>query len=318
VLTRVAASHLRVGTFEYAAAWGGADQVRTLAEYAIVRHYPNIEEGERRYVQFLRAVMERQAKLIAQWQSVGFVHGVMNTDNMAISGETIDYGPCAFMDMYKMSTVFSSIDSQGRYAFGNQPKIAGWNLARLAEALLSILAPDEEQSLRLANEAIAEFPDLFRENWLSCMRNKLGLIGTDEKDDQLIEDLLGLMETNHADYTNTFCELTSGRWKQFVFETDAFAVWHERWKKRIAMQEESPDTVRRRMEAANPIIIARNHRVEEALEAATNEADFSVMERLLAALMNPYDYRETNAYMVDAYFTEPSTSGKAYRTFCGT
>ena len=321
VLTRVASSHLRVGTFEYAAAWGGAERVRELADYAMARHYSELierEADEQRYAAFLRAVMERQATLIAQWQAVGFVHGVMNTDNMAISGETIDYGPCAFMDTYKMSTVFSSIDSHGRYAYGNQPKIAAWNLARLAEALLPILATEEEQALALANAVIGEFPDLFREKWLAAMCNKLGLSGREQTDESLVEDLLGLMETHYADYTNTFCELTTGRHKQALFETEAFASWRNRWQARLEQQNESHDVIQERMKNANPVVIARNHRVEEALAAATDDDDLSVLHRLLDAIANPFDYSEQNRYAGDPYFTEPSASVRPYRTFCGT
>jgi uncharacterized protein YdiU (UPF0061 family) len=320
VLTRVAASHLRVGTFEYAAAWGGAERVRELADYAMARHYPQIkmEADEQRYTAFLRAVMERQATLIAQWQAVGFVHGVMNTDNMAISGETIDYGPCAFMDTYKMSTVFSSIDSHGRYAYGNQPKIAAWNLARLAESLLSILATDEEQALALANAVIGEFPDLFREKWLAAMCSKLGLSGREQVDEPLIEDLLELMEMHYADYTNTFCELTTGLHKQALFETDSFTAWYNRWQARLQQQNESHEVIQKRMENANPVLIARNHRVEEALTTATHDGDLSVLYRLLDALANPFDYSEKNLHANDSYFTEPSASVRPYRTFCGT
>ncbi len=208
ILTRVAVSHIRVGTFQYASKWGTAEDLRALADYTLQRHYPDADAAENRYLSLFQEVIKRQAELIAKWQLVGFIHGVMNTDNMAISGETIDYGPCAFMDTYDPATVFSSIDAQGRYAYGNQPQIAGWNLARFAEALLPLLHDQQEEALKLAEDAILEFPKLYESNWLAGMRAKLGIFNEEEQDEALIEDLLSLMQEHHADYTNTFRALT--------------------------------------------------------------------------------------------------------------
>jgi uncharacterized protein YdiU (UPF0061 family) len=209
VLTRVAASHLRVGTFQYVSNWGTVDDLRALADYTLQRHYPEVDAtAPSRFLLLLQAVIKRQAALIAKWQLVGFIHGVMNTDNMAISGETIDYGPCAFMDTYDPATVFSSIDRRGRYAYGNQPPIAGWNLARLAEALLPLLHDDQSQAVELAQQAISAFPGLFQRHWLAGMRAKLGIFNEEESDETLVQDLLGMMQKYHADYTNTFRALT--------------------------------------------------------------------------------------------------------------
>ena len=208
ILTRVAASHLRVGTFQYAAKWGTVEELQALADYTLKRHFPDVEEDENRYLSLLQEVIKRQAELIAKWQLVGFIHGVMNTDNMAISGETIDYGPCAFMDAYDPATVFSSIDSQGRYAYGNQPYIAGWNLARFAETLLPLLHENQEQAIELAQDAISNFAELYQSNWLAGMRAKLGIFNEETEDESLIEDLLSMMQKYRADYTNTFRALT--------------------------------------------------------------------------------------------------------------
>ncbi|MFD6439137.1 YdiU family protein [Peribacillus sp. NPDC060186] len=314
IMTRVAASHLRVGTFQFAAKWGTVDELRTLADYTIKRHYPDVEADENRYLLLFQEVMNRQAKLIAQWQLVGFIHGVMNTDNMTISGETIDYGPCAFMDAYDPATVFSSIDQQGRYAYGNQPPIAGWNLARFAEALLPLLHDDQEQAVELAQDKISSYIEVYHSNWLAGMRAKLGIFNEEEQDEALIDDLLNMMKKHGADYTNTFRALTFDKMEDTVlFGTPEFAQWHELWQARLGRQQESKASSNQLMQNSNPAVIPRNHRVEEALEAAVKKGDYSVMERLLDALSNPYAHSAEQA----EYSTLP-TSTTPYRTFCGT
>jgi len=314
ILTRVAASHLRVGTFQYAARWGSEEELRELADYAIKRHYPEIEGDENRYLSFLHEVIKRQAMLIAKWQLVGFIHGVMNTDNMTISGETIDYGPCAFMDTYDPATVFSSIDREGRYAYGNQPNIAVWNLARLAEALLPLLHENQEEAVTLAQDKLSDFAQFFESNWLEGMRAKLGLFNGEELDKPLIKDLLDMMKNHGVDYTNTFRALTLDKPEETnLQETTEFSPWLERWKERLGRQEESRDSSIQLMRNSNPSVIPRNHRVEEALEAANN-GDFTVMEKLLEVLEDPYAYTAEQ----NNYTTLPTPSHLPYRTFCGT
>jgi len=314
ILTRIAASHIRVGTFQYATNFGTVEDLRMLADYTIKRHYPGIEADENRYLKFLEEVIRRQASLIAKWQLVGFIHGVMNTDNMTISGETIDYGPCAFMDTYDPATVFSSIDSQGRYAYGNQPYIAGWNLARFAETLLPLLHDDQERAIEMAQDKISTFMNLYHENWLVGMRAKLGLLNEEEQDEQLANDLLGLMEKYRADYTNTFRSLTLATPEDTdLFKAPEFAKWHELWKERLGRQQKSDMSSDELMRNSNPSIIPRNHQVEAALDAATEQGDFSVMERLLNALSNPYAYSEEQV----EYCSLPEWT-KPYRTYCGT
>ncbi len=314
ILTRVAASHIRVGTFQYAAHLGVEQGLRALADYTIERHYPEAKEAGNRYLALLEEVIKRQASLIAKWQLVGFIHGVMNTDNMAISGETIDYGPCAFMDTYDPATVFSSIDSQGRYAYGNQPNIAGWNLARFAETLLPLLHEDQEQAVQLAQNEISKFMGLYQGEWLKGMRAKLGISNEEDQDEELAADLLRLMEEYRADYTNTFRALTLGSVENGeLFETPEFSEWKERWKARLARQEPSEAASRQLMQSSNPAVIPRNHRVEAALEAAAERGDYSVMEQLLAVLSNPYAYTaEQEEYCALPVSTQP------YRTYCGT
>lgn len=336
VLTRVAASHLRVGTFQYAAAFRPVTELRELAEYALRRHFPE-KAGEtggdgagepgaegtaapsirtaERAMRLMQAVVARQAELIAGWMLVGFIHGVMNTDNMAISGETIDYGPCAFMDRYDPATVFSSIDTYGRYAYGNQPAIAAWNLARFAETLLPLLHDNENRAIRLAEEAVNGFAPLYHRFWLDGMRRKLGLFNEEPEDEALVEELLALMKKYEADYTNTFRALTLGQLDGAVlFETETFAEWSKRWKARLARQEEPEAEARRLMKANNPGVIPRNHRVEEALAAAVDEGDDSVLRKLLDVLSDPYAYAPGQ----EAYASPPAPSNRPYRTFCGT
>jgi len=315
ILTRVAASHLRFGTFQYAAEWGTVEELRTLADYALKRHFPDVEADERRYLSLLQEVIKRQAGLIAKWQLVGFIHGVMNTDNMTISGETIDYGPCAFMDDYDPATVFSSIDAQGRYAYGNQPNIAGWNMARFAETLLPLLHDNEEKAIKLAQDEIANFGEVFHRNWLAGMRAKLGISNEEIEDEALINNLLTMMQKYHADYTNTFRALTFDTPEDTaLFGSAEFAQWHELWQARLGRQEEPKASSHQLMRTSNPAIIPRNHRVEAALEAAVKQGDYSVMEQLLGVLSSPYAHSPEQA----DYCKLPALSTTPYRTFCGT
>lgn len=315
VLTRIAASHLRVGTFQYAAAWGTVEDLRILADYTLQRHYPEAPVEDNPYLVLLREVMERQAALIAKWQLVGFIHGVMNTDNMALSGETIDYGPCAFMDVYNPETVFSSIDQQGRYAYHNQPGIGAWNLARFAETLLPLLADDQAQAIKLAEEAISDFSERSYQYWLTGMRAKLGIFNEELEDVALIDTLLELMQKYRSDYTNTFRSLTLGVMEDAdLFGTPEFKQWNELWQARLSRQQESQSSSQELMRTSNPAIIPRNHRVEEALEAAVERKDYDVMERLLQALSNPYAYSPEQ----EEYSALPEESACPYRTFCGT
>ncbi|MCE7791548.1 YdiU family protein [Salipaludibacillus sp. CUR1] len=315
ILTRVADSHLRVGTFQYARQWGSIDDLEALADYTIKRHYPEVEQEENRYLSLLKKTAERQAKLISSWQLVGFIHGVMNTDNMAISGETIDYGPCAFMNTYDPETVFSSIDAQGRYAYGNQPLIGGWNLARFAETLVPLIDEDQEKAVEQAQEVISGFTDLYKSHWFSGMRAKLGLFNEEKEDETLIDDLLGMMQKHEADFTNTFRVLTFDKTAEgALFCAKEFAAWQERWKERLSRQEESAAESHDLMKKHNPAVIPRNHRVEEALEAAVEKEDYSVMENLLNALSDPYAHTADQ----EPYTSPPEPSNKPYRTYCGT
>ncbi|VEF46117.1 Selenoprotein O and cysteine-containing like protein [Bacillus freudenreichii] len=314
ILTRVAASHLRVGTFEYVVRWGGVENLQILADYAINRHYPELEGEENKYLSLLQEVINRQAKLIAKWQLVGFIHGVMNTDNMTISGETIDYGPCAFMDTYDPKTVFSSIDHQGRYAYENQPLIGGWNLARFAETLLPLLHDDKEEAVKLAQEKVSGFNKIFHSHWLAGMRAKLGLFHEEEKDEDLVNDLLSLMKKHRADFTNTFLALTyEQNDSPDLFKAQEFAKWKKHWETRLENQVESKADSIELMKKSNPTVIPRNHRVEEALEAAVEEGDLSVMDRLLKVLLTPYDYSPEKVE-----YTKVSAQNIPYQTFCGT
>lgn len=315
VLTRVASSHLRVGTFEFAAQWGNASELRTLADYAIDRHFPEIAEEADKYFLFFQRVAERQASLIAKWQLVGFVHGVMNTDNMTISGETIDYGPCAFMDAYDLMTVFSSIDHQGRYAYGNQPGIGQWNLARFAEALLPLFHEEQEKAVEMAKEALSHYADAFDRHMLAGFRAKLGLFHEEEEDKKLIQRLLSLMEKHRADYTNTFKALTFESFDEMDwFAADEFQQWKKQWEARLKRQPQSKAEVRQFMKKSNPAVIPRNHRVEEALEAAVEQEDLSVLERFLDVLADPFAHTPEQ----EEYAALPEPSHYPYRTYCGT
>jgi len=315
ILTRVAASHLRVGTFQYVSTWGTVEELRVLADYTLQRHFPDVVDAPDRYLLLLQKVIKRQAVLIAKWQLVGFIHGVMNTDNMALSGETIDYGPCAFMDAYDPATVFSSIDLQGRYAYGNQPHIAGWNLARFAETLLPLLHVNQAQAVKLAQDAISEFGELYHRNWLAGMRAKLGIFNEELEDESLIEDLLNMMQKQRADYTNTFRALTLDKPEDTVlFGSPEFVQWQKLWQARLGRQSELKASSHQLMRNCNPALIPRNHRVEAALEAAVKQADYSVMEQFLDALSRPYAHSPEQ----NDYATMPALSTSSYRTFCGT
>ncbi len=315
ILTRVAASHLRVGTFQYVSKWGTVEDLRVLADYTLQRHFPDVDDVENRYLLLLQEAIKRQAVLIAKWQLVGFIHGVMNTDNMALSGETIDYGPCAFMDAYDLATVFSSIDLHGRYAYGNQPQIAGWNLARFAETLLPLLHVNQEQAVKLAKDKLSDFTELYHRNWLAGMRAKLGIFNEEIQDESLIEGLLSMMQKYRADYTNTFRALTFDTPGDTVlFGIPEFAQWQELWQARLGRQQEPKASSHQLMRNSNPALIPRNYRVEAALEAAVKEGDYSVMERLLNVLSSPYAHSPEQT----DYSTLPETSTYPYRTFCGT
>jgi serine/tyrosine/threonine adenylyltransferase len=313
VLTRVAASHLRVGTYEWAAARKDDAPLRALVDYALRRHFPEVADGAEPARALLAAVIERQAALIARWLLVGFVHGVMNTDNMAISGETIDYGPCAFMDAYDPSTVFSSIDARGRYAYGNQPGIAQWNLARLAETLLPLLHAEEERAVAMATETLGVFAQRFQHHWLAGMRRKLGLFTEEAEDLSLVEALLAWMQEAKADFTNTFAGLAHDVTPKVADGAgENFSRWHERWRARLARQSQSLAESENLRRAHNPAFIPRNHLVEAAL-AAAEQNDLTVMERLLEVLAAPYDHaRHAPDYRL------PAPAGACYQTFCGT
>ncbi|MDP4033538.1 MAG: YdiU family protein [Pseudorhodobacter sp.] len=312
VLTRVAASHIRVGTFQFFAARGEVDKLRQLTDYAIARHYPQVAGAKNAALSFLEAVIASQAALIARWMGVGFIHGVMNTDNMAISGETIDYGPCAFMDAYAPGTVFSSIDHNGRYAYANQPLILGWNLARLAETLLALIDENEDRAVALARAALAAIAPLYRVEWLRVMRAKLGLAGEDAGDLALAEDLLTIMAGQGADWTLTFRRLATVAGDpaplRALFGADAaLDGWLARWRARSTADAAA------RMNAVNPIYIPRNHLVEAALVAA-GEGDMVPFDALLAVITDPFTERPG----LEGYGLPAPADFGPYRTFCGT
>jgi uncharacterized protein YdiU (UPF0061 family) len=318
VLTRVAASHIRVGTFEYANAIGDRAALEALTRHTLQRHYPELSEADNPALALFEGVLERQAKLIAQWVCVGFVHGVMNTDNMALSGETIDYGPCAFMDTYNPGTVFSSIDRGGRYAYGNQPNVAHWNLARLAEALLPLIDEDKDKAVAAAEGALDKFPERFRAHYTAGLRAKLGLLGEEEGDYDLAREFLDWMKTAEADFTSSFAALTkateSGKLTgPLSFGSALLREWHDKWTARLERQQKGRSEILAVMRHANPLVIPRNYRVEEALRSAVS-GDFSVLHRLLDALRNPLEETPEN----EPYRDAPPPGGQPYRTFCGT
>ena len=312
ILTRVASSHIRVGTFQYIAAKQNIDDLNTLVDYTINRHYPEIQSSKNKALDLLNLVMERQCKLVVNWMRVGFIHGVMNTDNMAISGETIDYGPCAFMDHYNPKTVFSSIDQLGRYSFSNQPPITKWNLSRFAECLIPLIDKNEDKAIQLATEIIDNFQNIYEEKWLNMMRDKLGLFGKSKDDKKLIDDLLTWMEKNKADYTNTFCYLMNIKiGNNSLYNDKDFINWSNEWQNRISINDNSKEKSLELMKETNPVIIPRNHKVEEALKAA-NEDNLEVMNKMLSKFDNPYDeQKDIEDYQL------PSLDDN-YQTFCGT
>lgn len=312
ILTRVASSHIRVGTFQYIAAKQNIDDLRTLVNYTINRHYPEINSSKNKALDLLNLVMERQCKLVVNWMRVGFIHGVMNTDNMAVSGETIDYGPCAFMDFYNPKTVFSSIDKLGRYSFSNQPPITKWNLTRLAECLIPLIDKNEDTAIKIATETIDNFQNVYENKWLNMMRDKLGLFGKDKNDLKLINNLLHWMESNQADYTNTFCHLMNiNSSNDSKYKDINFINWFKQWENRVLINNGSIEKSINLMKKNNPTVIPRNHKVEEALEAANNN-DLSLTNKLLSILNKPYD----NQNDIENYKSPSSNS--EYQTFCGT
>jgi len=313
ILTRVATSHIRVGTFQYIAATQNIDDLKTLVDYTVDRHYPEIESSKTKALDLLNLVMEKQCQLVIDWMRVGFIHGVMNTDNMAISGETIDYGPCAFMDYYDPKTVFSSIDKFGRYAFSNQPSITKWNLTRFAECLLPLIDKNQNKAIELATNKINSFEKKYQEKWLNMMKNKLGLFGVDKKDEFLIQDLLTWMHQKKVDYTNTFCHLMGEETQnEKIYEDKYFQDWKKRWNERSTNNNNSREKNIKLMRSVNPIVIPRNQKVEEALEEA-NLNNFKLLNQLVEILNKPYTKQENiSIYQI------PSILNEKYQTFCGT
>jgi uncharacterized protein YdiU (UPF0061 family) len=322
VLTRVAASHIRVGTFQFFAARGDIDAVRRLADHAIGRHYPEIAKADRPYHALLDAVIARQADLVARWLLVGFIHGVMNTDNTSISGETIDYGPCAFMDEYNPATVFSSIDEMGRYAYGNQPRIALWNLTRLAECLLPLFSDDKDKAIEQAQFALGEFAEKFTSAYQAGLRAKIGLFTQADGDEALVQDLLDAMTKNQADFTNTFRRLGDAALgagndepvRGLFVDPTVFDEWAARWRQRTASEPQTPAERQAAMHRVNPAFIPRNHRVEAVIQAAMNNDDYAPFEELLTVLSKPFEDQPGFA----AYAEPPEPDQRVTQTFCGT
>ena len=315
VLTRIASSHIRIGTFQYACISKDKNDLKALFDYTIERHYPHIRNFKFPAIELLNIVTEKQIDLIIDWMRVGFIHGVMNTDNVAISGETIDYGPCAFMDTYDPRTVFSSIDYYGRYAFFNQPSIIKWNLEKFAEALIPLIDTDSNKSIEMAKEILKDFDTKFKKCWFKMMRKKLGLKGEESKDENLIAELLSWMHQNKADYTNTFCHLMDDLiQKNKFFENKEFNYWKQQWKNRSKLYGNSPEKSLQIMHEANPLVIPRNHLVEEALNAATENNDLTKVKELLKILKDPYK----NKSNIDHYQSTPIPGKERYKTYCGT
>ena len=314
ILTRVALGHLRVGTFQYIAAKQNISDLEILINYTIEKYYPNIKTSKNKALDLLNVLIEKQTELVIDWMRVGFIHGVMNTDNMTISGETIDYGPCAFMDTYDPKTVFSSIDQLGRYAYDNQPKITKWNLTRFAECLIPLISKNEDEAIKLATDALDKFEQNYETKWLNMMRDKLGLYGEDKEDKNLIMELLNWMQKNKADYTNTFIFLMNKTIKNSeVYDNADFNLWKIKWVKRLTMFSNSHDKSMELMNSSNPMVIPRNHKVEEALTLASN-GDLTLFNRLIKILKKPYLVNSN-----DLEFMSPAPhSDKKYQTFCGT
>ena len=314
ILTRVASSHIRVGTFQYIAATQNADDLKTLFNYTIDRHYPEIKDSKTKALDLLNLLMKKQCELVINWMRVGFIHGVMNTDNMTVSGETIDYGPCAFMDQYHPQTVFSSIDQNGRYSYNNQPRITKWNLARFAECIIPLIDQDEQKAISIATETINNFEKLYEEKWLNMMRDKLGLFGEDGDDKHLIFELLTWMENNKADFTNTFCNLMDIQSiKDPIYQNQEYLNWTAKWKKRLEKNNTGKEKYLELMRSVNPIFIPRNHKVEEALKDAS-ENKLETLNQLLEVIKYPY---KDNGMLKD-YQQPMSNENGNYKTFCGT
>ena len=314
ILTRVASSHIRFGTFEFASYFLDKDKLKQLADYTIKRHFPFISDEQNKYVSLLEEVIKLQASLVAKWQCVGFIHGVLNTDNMSICGETIDYGPCAFMDTYDPKTVFSSIDTEGRYSYQNQVAMVSWNLCRFAETLLPLINDNEDKAIDIAQDCLAKFTGLAISNLILGMCSKIGIFEPDSNDESLLNDLLDMMKKYKEDYTNTFLALTFEDFPQSgMFVTDEFSVWYKKYQDRIKSQGKSKEEVFNLMKNSNPAVIPRNHRVEEALAAAEN-GDFSVMNNLLKALANPFEHSD-----FQKEYSKPAPKSQCdYKTYCGT
>src|SRR5467141_2497844 len=322
VLTRVAASHIRVGTFQFFAARGDTDGVRRLADHVIGRHYPDLAHADRPYHALLDSVIARQADLVARWLLVGFIHGVMNTDNTSISGETIDYGPCAFMDHYDPAQVFSSIDEMGRYAYANQPRIALWNLTRLAECLLPLFSDDQEKAIAEAQGLLGVFPEKFSAAYQAGLRSKIGLFTERDGDAALVQDLLDAMARNHADFTLTFRRLSDAALdpggdaevRRLFADPAAYDEWALRWRQRISDEPSDPAARKAAMRAVNPAFIPRNHRVEAVIDAAVNRDDFALFEELLTVLSKPFEDQPA----LSGYADPPQPHQRVLQTFCGT
>jgi len=322
VLTRVALGHVRTGTFQYFAVQRDEKELRQLADYVIARHFPELKEEANPYLKLLEEVMEQQAQLVAKWMHVGFIHGVMNTDNMAISGETIDYGPCAFMDNFSQTKVFSSIDRMGRYAYGNQPSILQWNLTRFAETILPLIDKIPERAVDFANEVIEIYPQRFREYWLSGMRQKLGLFNSETEDESLIQSLLETMQENEADFTLTFrrlCDAALTPEKEssirILFnDSSAYDNWAMKWRDRLSREFKTPEERFELMCQTNPTVIPRNHQVQLALKAAEEDGDYAPFEKLLEVLSSPYAVAEEYS----EYLLPPKPDEHVLQTFCGT
>ena len=315
ILTRISRSHIRIGTFQFAVIQEDKSLVKKLFNYTIERHFPNLIESKNKALDFLYLIIDQQAELITNWMRVGFIHGVMNTDNVALSGETIDYGPCAFMDHYDPLTVFSSIDHQGRYSFANQPIIAQWNLARLAETILPLISDNNEKALKLAEEAINAFADLYQIKWLDMMRRKIGLITKKNEDKDLISELLDAMQKHKADFTNTFRFLSedvlSG---DDIFKTEEFLTWYKKWKLRLKKESNTFENIKKIMDTNNPRVIPRNHLVEKALKSA-EEGDLKTIVDFSKIIKNPYS---SSIDVPKKYLNPPNDNEKVLQTFCGT
>jgi len=313
ILTRVASSHIRVGTFQYIAARQNKSELKTLLDYTIERHYPEIKNSNNEALDLLKLLIVKQCDLVVNWMRVGFIHGVMNTDNMTISGETIDYGPCAFLDTYDPKTVFSSIDKTGRYAYCNQPVITKWNLARFAECLIPLIDDDQEKAIKIASETINSFEKKYEEKWMNMMRNKLGLFGLDDQDKFLILDLLTWMHKQKADYTNTFCHLMNiNLKKEELYNDKDFIDWKKRWEYRLSKNNNTSKKSMELMRSNNPLFIPRNYKVEEALTAA-EQNNLNPLIQILEILEKPYEEQ-----LGKEDYQSPSKSNEKYQTFCGT